>query len=69
MRNPAGDVRIETADTAETTVELVALNDSDATRSAIDQAVLAIRGGEVAIEIEGRSWSISIGNSGSPRRR
>ena len=64
VRNPSGDVRIETADTAETTVELVALNDSDATRSAIDQAVLAIRGGEVAIEIEGRSWSISIGNLG-----
>ena len=31
VRNPAGDVRIETADTAETTVELDALND-DATR-------------------------------------
>lgn len=64
VRNPAGDVRIETADTAETTVELVALNDSDATRNAIEKAVVAARGDEVAVEIEGRSWSISIGSLG-----
>ena len=64
VRNPAGDVRVETADTAETTVELVALNDSDATRQAIDRAVLTARGGEVSVEIEGRSWSISIGSLG-----
>jgi DUF4097 and DUF4098 domain-containing protein YvlB len=64
VRNPSGDVRIETADTAETTVELVALNDSDATRHAIDRAVVATRGDEVVVEIEGRSWSISIANLG-----
>ena len=64
VRNPAGDVRIETADTAETTVELTALNDSDATRHAIEAATLRLRGDEVVVEIEGRSWSISIRNWG-----
>jgi DUF4097 and DUF4098 domain-containing protein YvlB len=64
IRNPSGDVRVETADTDETTVELVPLNDSDATRQAIERAVLAARGGEVDVEIEGRSWSISIANFG-----
>jgi DUF4097 and DUF4098 domain-containing protein YvlB len=64
VRNPAGDVRIETADTDETTVELTALNDSDATRHAIANANLRARGGEVEVELEGRSWSISIGNWG-----
>jgi DUF4097 and DUF4098 domain-containing protein YvlB len=64
LRNPAGDVRVDTAETSETTVELVPLNDSDATRQAIERAVLAARGGEVDVEIEGRSWSISIASFG-----
>jgi DUF4097 and DUF4098 domain-containing protein YvlB len=64
VRNPAGDVRIETADTAETTIELTPLNDSDATRHAIENANIHARGGEVFVELEGRSWSISIGNWG-----
>ena len=65
MRNPAGDVRIETADIAEATVELVPLNDSDATREAIEKAVIAERGDDITVEIEGnRGWSITIGNWG-----
>lgn len=64
VRNPAGDVRIETADVAEATVELVPLNDSDATREAIEKARVEARGDEIAVEVEGRSWSISIGNWG-----
>ena len=64
VRNPSGDVQVETADVAETTVELVPLNDSDATRQAIEKANVGARGEEVFVELEGRSWSISIGNWG-----
>ena len=64
VRNPAGDVQIETADVAETTVELVPLNDSEATRQAIEKASVGARGDEVFVELEGRSWSITIGNWG-----
>lgn len=64
LRNPSGDVRIETKETDETTVELVSLNDSDATRQAIERASIRARGEEVFVEVEGRSWSISIGNWG-----
>jgi DUF4097 and DUF4098 domain-containing protein YvlB len=61
VRNPAGDVRIETADVAETTVELTPLNDSDATRQAIEKARIGANGDEVYVELEGRSWTIAIG--------
>ncbi|HWG55441.1 MAG TPA: DUF4097 family beta strand repeat-containing protein [Gaiellaceae bacterium] len=62
VRNPGGDVRVETADVAETTVELVPLDDSDATRAAIDKAHVEARGDEVVVEIESRrGWSIAIG--------
>src|SRR5687768_18420479 len=65
VRNPAGDVQVETADVAETTVELVPLNDSDATRQAIEKASVTARGDDVTVEIEGgRGWSITIGNWG-----
>ena len=52
VRNPSGDVRIETADTEETSVELTPLNDSDATRHAIGNADVRVRGDEVVVEIE-----------------
>ena len=64
VRNPAGDVHVETRDVAETTVELVPLNDSEATRQAIEKASVGARGDEVFVELEGRSWSISIGSWG-----
>jgi DUF4097 and DUF4098 domain-containing protein YvlB len=65
VRNPAGDVTITTADAAETTVELVPLNDSESTRSAIEKASVAAHGDDVVVELEGgRNWSISIGNWG-----
>lgn len=69
VRNPAGEVRIETADVEETTVELTALDDSPATREAIEKARIEARGDDVVVEIEGRSWSISIGSwgFGSPK--
>jgi DUF4097 and DUF4098 domain-containing protein YvlB len=65
VRNPAGDVQIETADVAETTVDLVPLNETDATRQAIERANVTARGDEVVVELEGgRGWSISIGSWG-----
>ena len=65
VRNPAGDVRVETSDVAETTVELVPLNDSDATREAIEKATVTARGDDVTVELEGgRGWSITIGSWG-----
>lgn len=65
VRNPSGDVRVDTVDGEQTTVELVPLNDSDQTREAIEKATLSAREDEVVVEIEGgRSWSISIGNWG-----
>jgi hypothetical protein len=63
VRNPSGDVRVEARDSEETTVELVPLNDSDATREAIEKATVAQHGDEVTVEVEtGRSWSVSIGS-------
>jgi DUF4097 and DUF4098 domain-containing protein YvlB len=65
VRNPSGDVRVETADVSETTVELVPLNESDATREAIEKASVSARGDEVSVELEGgRGWSITIGSWG-----
>jgi Putative adhesin len=62
VKNPAGEVRVEAAETSETTVELVALNDSDSTREAIDRAVVEARGEEIVVEVESRGWSFSIGD-------
>lgn len=65
VRNPSGDVLVEAADVAETTVELVPLNDSEATRQAIEKAHVSARGDDVVVELEGgRGWSIAIGNWG-----
>ena len=65
VRNPAGDVQVETGDVAETTVELVPLNDSEATRQAIEKASVTARGDDVSVELEGgRGWTISIGSWG-----
>jgi DUF4097 and DUF4098 domain-containing protein YvlB len=65
VRNPSGDVHVETTEGEETTVELVALNDSDQTRDAIEKANVSADGDEVLVEIEGgRGWTISIGNWG-----
>lgn len=56
VRNPAGLVEVETADTAETTVRLEALRDDEVTRSAIEGARVEARGAEVAVEIARGGW-------------
>jgi Putative adhesin len=67
VRNPAGDVRVETADISEVTVELVPLNESDSTREAIARSRVDARGDEITVEIDSRGWSISIGDWGIGR--
>lgn len=64
VRNPAGLVAIETAETGETTVELQALRDDEVTRTAIENAVVEHKGGTVTVEIAKAGWSF-LGRSPS----
>lgn len=63
----AGSIAVDTADAAETTVELVPLDDSRVTSDAIDAAVVEQRGDDVVVHVSerrssfvGRSPSIAI---------
>jgi putative adhesin len=67
VRNPAGDVQVRTGDAGETMVELVPLDDSESTREAIEKARVDASGDEITVEVEGRGWSISIGDWGIGR--
>lgn len=64
VRNPAGLVAIETAETSETMVELRALRDDEVTRTAIENAVVEQNGNAVTVEIAGKSWGF-LGRSPS----
>jgi DUF4097 and DUF4098 domain-containing protein YvlB len=64
IRNPAGLVAIETAETDETTVRLEALRNDEVTRTAIENAVVEQSGQTVTIEIAGKSWGF-LGRSPS----
>ena len=50
----AGSITVETGETDETTVELVALNDSKATREAIDATTVDQRGDEIVVHVPAR---------------
>ena len=56
IRNPSGLVSVETAETAETTVELKAMRNDDVTRSAIEQATVEQRGNEIVVELAKQGW-------------
>ena len=62
VRLGAGEVRLETSDTQQTTVELEPLRDNDASREAVENARVELRehGGrhEVVIDVRGRGRSI-----------
>jgi DUF4097 and DUF4098 domain-containing protein YvlB len=58
VRIAAGLVAIEPADVEETTVELNALRDDDATRDAIERATVEQRGEEIVIEVEKSGWGL-----------
>lgn len=64
LRNPAGLVEIETAETTETTVRLEALRDDEVTRSAIASARIEAHGDEVTVEIAKGGWGF-LGRSPS----
>ncbi|MGI9111346.1 MAG: DUF4097 family beta strand repeat-containing protein [Gaiellaceae bacterium] len=51
IRTPSGQVSIETAETAETTVELEPLRSDDVTRYAIERATVERRGNEIVVEV------------------
>ncbi len=59
---PAGRVRVEATDTVETEVFLEPLNASDASRQAVDDARIALRGGELVADVsELRVLGVSFG--------
>jgi DUF4097 and DUF4098 domain-containing protein YvlB len=63
---PAGRVRIETADTSETTVELDVEHDDDASRELVEKARIDFRDGELSVEVpDQRTSGISFGRRGS----
>ncbi len=61
VRNPAGAVSIEATETSETTVELEALRDDDATRIAIERTTVEQSGNEITIEIGTGEKGFGIG--------
>ncbi len=61
VRNPAGALTIETAETSETTVELEALRDDEATREAIARSTVELSGGQVVVEIGSGMKGFGIG--------
>lgn len=66
LRLAAGEVRIETADMAETELELEAVHDHESSREAIAEASVGVRargdGHEVYVEVPKR-WGIHFGRS------
>jgi DUF4097 and DUF4098 domain-containing protein YvlB len=62
VRLGAGEVRLETSDTQQTTVELEPLRDNDASREAVENARVEVReragGHEVVVDVRGRGRSI-----------
>ena len=51
VRNPSGLISVDAVETDQTTVELEALRDDDATREAIERATVELNGNEILVEI------------------
>jgi DUF4097 and DUF4098 domain-containing protein YvlB len=63
---PAGDVRVDTTDQAETTFELEPAHDDDASREAVEKARIEFRAGELSVTVpEQRTFGISFGRRGA----
>jgi len=63
---PAGDVRVDTHDEPETTVELEPAHDDDASGEAVEKARIEFRGGELTVVVpEQRTFGISFGRRGA----
>jgi len=61
VRNAAGAIWLETADTVQTTVELEALRDDEATREAIERATVEQNGHEVVVEVGSGGKGFGVG--------
>jgi DUF4097 and DUF4098 domain-containing protein YvlB len=53
VRVGSGEIRLETSETAETTVTLEPLRDSEASRAAIEEARVEQRGDEILVDVRG----------------
>ena len=63
---PSGDVRVETGDEPETTVDLEPAHDDDASVEAVEKARIELRGGELSVIVpEQRTFGISFGRRGA----
>jgi DUF4097 and DUF4098 domain-containing protein YvlB len=59
---PAGEVRVETTDEQETSLELEPAHDDDGSREAVEKARIDFRGGELTVVVpEQRTFGISFG--------
>jgi DUF4097 and DUF4098 domain-containing protein YvlB len=66
----AGDVRVETADEGETTVELEPAHDDDTSREAVEKARIDFRNGELTVIVPvQRTIGISFGRRGAVNLR
>ena len=67
---PAGDVRVETSDEPETTVELEPAHDDESSREAVEKARIELRNGELTVIVpEQRTFGISFGRRGTVNLR
>jgi DUF4097 and DUF4098 domain-containing protein YvlB len=67
---PVGDVRVETSDEPETTVELAPAHDDDSSREVVERARIEFRGGELIVVVpEQRTFGISFGRRGAANLR
>lgn len=67
---PSGDVRVETADEGETTVELEPAHDDESSREAVEKARIDFRNGELTVVVpEQRTFGISFGRRGAVNLR
>lgn len=56
VRVPAGTIAVEAGDTGETTVELEALRNDEATRDALERATVEQQGDRIVVEIGKAGW-------------
>jgi hypothetical protein len=70
LRVPSGTVEVDAGDTQETTVDLEAMSDDDASRAAVESARIELHGGRLLVDVpEQKVWGISFGRGAQVRLR